>query len=68
MNEGMLTLRMAEFPDGGPREDLAARGEVVKLADLPSYLPEGTAFVSPAERSAQQASRAVGYLRRLPEL
>ena len=68
MNEGMLTLRMAEFPEGGPREDLAARGEVVKLADLPSYLPEGTAFVSPAERSEQQANRAAGYKRRLPEV
>jgi hypothetical protein len=68
MNEGMLTLRMAEFPEGGPREDLAARGEVVKLADLPSSLPEGTAFLSPAERSEQQASRAAGYKRRLPEV
>ena len=68
MNEGMLTLRMAEFPEGGPREDLAARGEVIKLADLPSSLPEGTAFLSPAERSEQQASRAAGYKRRLPEV
>jgi hypothetical protein len=68
MNEGMLTLRMAEFPEKGPREDLAARGEVVKLADLPSSLPEGTAFLSPAERAEQQARRAAGYKRRLPEV
>jgi hypothetical protein len=68
MNEGMLTLRMAEFPEAGPREDLAARGEVVKLADLPSSLPEGTAFSSPAERSQQRAQRAAGYKRRLPEV
>ena len=68
MNEGMLTLRMAEFPEEGPREDLAARGEVVKLADLPSSLPEGTAFLSPAERAEQQVHRAAGYKRRLPEI
>ncbi|HIG01319.1 MAG TPA: hypothetical protein EYQ66_08455 [Myxococcales bacterium] len=67
MDEGMLTLRMAEFPEGGPREDLSARGEVLKLADLPSQLPEGTVFVGSGERSEQQAQRAAGYKRRLPE-
>ena len=67
MDEGMLTLRMAEFPEGGPREDLSARGEILKLADLPSQLPEGTVFVGSEERSEQQAQRAAGYKRRLPE-
>lgn len=68
LNEGILTLRMAEFPAGGPREDLAASGEVVKLDRLDSALPEGTAFVDAAGRATQLAARRAGYLRRLPEV
>ncbi|MDE0701630.1 MAG: hypothetical protein F4Y27_06230 [Acidimicrobiaceae bacterium] len=68
LNEGILTLRMAEFPQGGPREDLAAAGEVVKLDHLDSALPEGTAFVDAETRAAQLATRRAGYLRRLPEV
>ena len=29
--EGILTLRLAEFPGGRPREDLSVHGEVVKI-------------------------------------
>jgi len=68
MDEGMLTLRMAEFPDTGPREDLSARGEVVKLADLSAYLPEGTTWLTPEQRGHQQVERASAYRRRLPEV
>lgn len=68
LNEGILTLRMAEFPRGGPREDLAAAGKVVKLEHLDSALPEGTAFVDAEARAAQLATRRAGYLRRLPEV
>ena len=66
--EGMLTLRMAEFPDQRPRDDLSANGEVIKLADLDDRLPDGTARVDEEEREAQRAARAASYLRRLPEL
>ena len=38
--EGILTLRMAEFPEGGPREDLSAQGRVVKLDALETELPD----------------------------
>ena len=31
LSEGILTLRMAEFPEGGARPDLSAIGRVVKL-------------------------------------
>jgi hypothetical protein len=65
---GILTLRMAEFPDQRPTDGLAASGRVVKLDELESALPEGTRMVSPSERAAQLAERAVGYLRRLPEV
>jgi hypothetical protein len=57
--EGLLTLRMAEFPPGGAREDLSASGRVVKLSELPD-LPG-------VDRAAQLAERRASYLRRLPE-
>ncbi|MGA8254950.1 MAG: hypothetical protein WB767_00090 [Nocardioides sp.] len=64
--EGILTLRMAEFPDGGATPDLAATGRVVRLADLDRELPD-VPRVSADERAAQIAHRQAGYLRRLPE-
>lgn len=68
LDEGILTLRMAEFPEGRPRQDLAASGEVVKLDQLDSVLPEGTVFADAEARAAQLATRRAGYLRRLPEV
>lgn len=65
--DGILTLRMAEFPGGRPRDDLAAHGELTKLADLPSRLPDGTTWVTPDERAEQLMRRAAAYRRRLPE-
>lgn len=59
--EGLLTLRMAEFPPGGAREDLSAQGRVVKLTELPDLPPV-------VDRAAQLAERRAGYLRRLPEV
>ena len=64
--EGILTLRMAEFPEGGPREDLSARGRVVKIDALETELPD-LLCVDAAGRAAQLATRRAGYLRRLPE-
>jgi hypothetical protein len=66
LGEGILTLRMAEFPEGGAREDLSAHGRVVKLDDLDSELPD-LARVTPEQRAAQLDERRRGYLRRLPE-
>ena len=68
MGEGMLTLRMAEFPGKTPRGDLAARGRVVKIARLRDELPAGTVWVSPGERARQRRDRRAAYTRRLPEL
>lgn len=68
LTEGILTLRMAEFPDQRPNEGLAAQGRLVKLTDLDSALPEGTREVTSQERSAQLAERAAAYARRLPEM
>ena len=41
--EGILTLRMAEFGEAGPREDLGARGRVVKLDRLDAEVPTSAA-------------------------
>lgn len=67
-SEGMLTLRMAEFPDQRARADLSAQGEVVKLADLRDKLPESTTWLDAEGRARQRADRAKAYKRRLPEL
>jgi len=64
--EGILTLRMAEFPEGGATPDLAATGRVVKVADLDAELPD-VPRVTADQRAAQLAERQAGYLRRLPE-
>lgn len=68
MREGMLTLRMAEFPGKRPREDLGARGRVVKHSRLREELPASTVWVSAEERARQRRDRRAAYLRRLPEV
>jgi hypothetical protein len=65
--EAILTLRMAEFPEGGARPDLSARGRVVKLDRIDSELPD-LPRVTPDERASQLAARRTAYLRRLPEV
>jgi hypothetical protein len=66
LHEAILTLRMAEFGADGPKEDLGARGRVVKLDDLEKEVPS-LRRVSAAERAAELADRRTAYLRRLPE-
>jgi hypothetical protein len=65
--EAILTLRMAEFPEGGARPDLSARGRVVRLDRIDSELPD-LPRVTPDERASQLAARRTAYLRRLPEV
>ncbi|MEO3761342.1 hypothetical protein ABGB19_24060 [Mycobacterium sp. B14F4] len=66
LTEGILTLRMAEFGDDGPRPDLGARGRVVALDDLEKEVPT-LRRVSAGERATELANRRAAYLRRLPE-
>ncbi|WP_102143577.1 hypothetical protein [Mycobacterium hubeiense] len=66
LHEGILTLRMAEFGETGPTEDLGASGRVVKLDDLEKDVPT-LRRVSTDERKAELANRRAAYLRRLPE-
>lgn len=67
LHDGILTLRMAEFPEGRPNDDLGAKSRVVPFARLRDDLPPETRWVSPEERSLQSAQRAAAYRRRLPE-
>jgi hypothetical protein len=66
LREGILTLRMAEFGETGPSEDLGARGRVVKLDQLDAEVP-ALRRVTAAERVVELADRRKAYLRRLPE-
>jgi hypothetical protein len=66
LREAILTLRMAEFGEGGPRSDLGARGRVVKLDQLDAEVPH-LPRVTPQQRAAELAERRKAYLRRLPE-
>jgi hypothetical protein len=66
LREAILTLRMAEFGEAGPREDLGARGRVVKLDRLDAEVPH-LPRVSPEQRAALLSDRRAAYLRRLPE-
>ncbi|MDZ7886083.1 MAG: hypothetical protein U5N53_25720 [Mycobacterium sp.] len=66
LNEGILTLRMAEFGGDGPKEDLGARGRVVTLDHLEREVPT-LRRVSAQERATELAERRAAYLRRLPE-
>ncbi len=66
LHEAILTLRMAEFGEAGPREDLGAHGRVVKLDRLDTEVPD-LPRVTPEQRKAELAGRRAAYLRRLPE-
>ncbi|MFP8880018.1 MAG: hypothetical protein VCE43_11455, partial [Myxococcota bacterium] len=46
MSEGILTLRMAEFPGGGPNDGLSAKSRVVSLAGLRGELAADTKWIS----------------------
>ncbi|KAF0814848.1 hypothetical protein IGB42_00903 [Andreprevotia sp. IGB-42] len=65
-HEGTIMARWQNVPatapaSGGP----AISVRVVKLADLPHYLPAGTRYVSSTERQQQLQARSAGYAQRL---
>lgn len=67
LQEGILTLRWAEFPDRQRTNDTCASSRIVPLAGLSAALPPGTKFVTPIERRAQLAQRARSYAWRLQD-
>jgi hypothetical protein len=66
LREAILTLRMAEFGEAGPRQDLGARGRVVKLDQLDAEVPH-LPRVGEQQRATELTQRRTDYLRRLPE-
>lgn len=66
LNEGTIMARWQDLPavtpaSGGP----AISTQVVALADLATYLPAGTSFVTPSQRAQQLQARAAGYALRV---
>jgi len=66
MQDGIMTLRWAEFETGRPNENLKATGKVIKLADVAKEMPKAVK-VTPAERKQQLEYRAKSYLWRIGE-
>lgn len=62
---GMMAIRWQSGPEVQAPEKALRDSTLVKVQDLRTVLPVGTAFVTPAERAAQQAERAAQYARRL---
>jgi hypothetical protein len=67
LHDGLLTLRLAEFPGGRPQGELSAQSRVVPFAQLEDELPAGILRVTSEERAEQLARRAAAYRRRLPD-
>ena len=65
MHEGLMTLRWAEFEGGRASPQLGVKSRLVKLAELPGAVPNGTVFVTADERRKQLAERAASYAWRL---
>ncbi len=66
MQDGIMTLRWAEFETGRPNANLKASGKVIKLADVAKEMPESVK-VTLAERKKQLEERARSYLWRIAE-
>ena len=66
MQDGIMTLRWAEFETGRPNANLKATGRVIKLAEIEKEMPKSVK-VSAAERKTQLETRAKSYLWRISE-
>lgn len=66
LREAILTLRMAEFGETGPRAGLGAHGRVIKRDLLDAEVPN-LPRVTEQQRKTELAERRRAYLRRLPE-
>ena len=63
LNQGLISMRFQNLDPDSP-EVPSVQSAVVKLADLPGYLPAGTVFVTPDERTAQLTARLAGFNKR----
>ena len=60
---GTIVIRWQELPPGVDLKG-SLKAEVVKLTDLPDYLPSGTRFLDAKVRAEQRAERRRQYMRR----
>ncbi len=67
LDEGILTLRWAEFAGGKPGADLGVRQRLVALEQLRQELHGNHHWLTPAERKQQLSDRAQSYAWRLEE-
>jgi len=67
LDEGILTLRWAEFADGRPGADLGVRQRLVALDQLQQELNGDHHWLAPGERQQQLQDRAQSYAWRLEE-
>jgi len=66
--QGTMQIRWQGFPAGARAlSDENVRITKVKLAELPSVLPQDTRTISPTERARQLASRTAAFDRRYPK-
>ena len=63
LNQGIISMRFQNLDPEAPDTPTVA-SQVVKIADLADYLPDGTEFVTPEQRAAQLAVRKKGFNKR----
>ena len=63
LNQGIISMRFQNLDPDLPGTPTVA-SQVVKIADLADYLPDGTEFVTPEQRAAQLAVRKKGFNKR----
>ena len=63
LNQGLISMRFQNLDPNSP-DVPSVQSAVVKLADLPGYLPAGTVLVTPVQRTAQLDARLAGFNKR----
>ena len=63
LNQGIISMRFQNLDPEAPDTPTVA-SQVVKIADLADYLPDGTEFVTPEQRAAQLVVRKAGFDKR----
>lgn len=66
LEEGILTLRWAEFAGGEPGADLGVKQKLVPLSEVLDHVPANQR-ISPEQRARQLRERAASYAWRLEE-
>ena len=63
LNQGLISMRFQNLDPNSP-DVPSVQSAVVELADLRGYLPPGTVFVTPVQRTAQLDARLAGFNKR----